>query len=117
MPRTFCIRCGATIPTGTGGYCKRHARGGASKGTPGGARNGSTRGWRKLRPLVLARDGYRCTHRDPHGRRCEYVEPPGTVTPSRLHVDHITPRARGGTDDLANLATLCRTHNLRKGAR
>lgn len=34
-----------------------------------------------------------------------------------LTVDHIHPQARGGVDDPANLRTLCRPCNSRKGAR
>ncbi len=34
-----------------------------------------------------------------------------------LTVDHITPKARGGTDAVDNLRTLCRRHNSAKGAR
>ena len=33
-----------------------------------------------------------------------------------LTVDHIIPKARGGTDEPENLATRCRTHNSSKGA-
>ena len=51
---------------------------------------------------VLERDAYRCKH-------CGGWE--------HLSVDHIQPRAKGGTDDLDNLQTLCRTCNSRKGAR
>jgi len=32
------------------------------------------------------------------------------------HVDHITPRAQGGTDDAANLQTLCAGCHSRKTA-
>lgn len=34
-----------------------------------------------------------------------------------LTVDHITPKAAGGTDDRENLTTLCRKHNSAKGGR
>lgn len=34
-----------------------------------------------------------------------------------LTIDHVIPRARGGTNDLANLQTLCRSCNSKKGAR
>lgn len=34
-----------------------------------------------------------------------------------LTVDHVIPKARGGSDALDNLVTRCRTHNSAKGAR
>lgn len=82
------------------GYCERHRK--ISKG------RGSTRQWRKTRERILERDGHRCTAIE-NGRRC-----PETTN---LHVDHITPKASGGTDDDENLTTLCARHNLTKGAR
>jgi 5-methylcytosine-specific restriction endonuclease McrA len=75
-------------------------------------RVGSTREWRKLRAIILKRDRYAC--RVPG---CAYVEAPGTRTPSLLEVDHAYPLARGGTDALDNLVTLCRPHNREKGTR
>lgn len=51
---------------------------------------------------VYGRDGHRC-------RICG-----STVN---LTVDHIIPLARGGTNDLDNLQTLCRSCNSRKGVR
>lgn len=91
-----CLTCGTRT---TGSRCRACTR-------PKG--RGSTRAWRKLRELVLARDGYRCTYRDANGR-CETTRP--------LHVDHIVPVAHGGTDDPTNLRTLCREHNLHRGTR
>lgn len=35
----------------------------------------------------------------------------------RLEIDHVTPIAKGGTDERSNLQTLCRTCNRRKGAK
>lgn len=55
-----------------------------------------------IRKAVLDRDGHACKH---------------CGTGDDLTLDHIIPRSRGGTDDLANLQTLCRTCNSRKGAR
>lgn len=56
---------------------------------------------------VFDRDDYRC-------RACGR-------TPDRdgviLHVDHILPRSKGGTDDEGNLQTLCSECNLGKGNR
>ena len=57
------------------------------------------------RNFVLKKSDGRCEYRDPKtGRRCE----------SRhfLEIDHIQPRALGGTNAQDNLRTLCRTHNL-----
>ena len=51
---------------------------------------------------VFERDAYRCL-------RC------GTWLD--LTIDHIVPRSRGGTDDLHNLQTLCRSCNSWKGDR
>jgi 5-methylcytosine-specific restriction endonuclease McrA len=49
---------------------------------------------------------------DRHGRSCRYC---GST--DRLHVDHIRPIARGGSNSLWNLQFLCQDCNLRKGAR
>ena len=57
---------------------------------------------KRLRFEVLKRDGFRC-------RYC------GTSSLSvLLHVDHVIPRAEGGTDDPANLVTACAPCNLGK---
>jgi predicted restriction endonuclease len=50
---------------------------------------------KKLRLLILERDGYQC-------RLCGR-----TAKETKLEVDHITPVAKGGTDSLNNLWTLC----------
>jgi len=56
----------------------------------------------KLRWDVLKRDHYRCV-------KCG-ARPPDVV----LEVDHIVPVSRAGTNDLANLRTLCRPCNQGK---
>lgn len=57
---------------------------------------------KSIRAQVFARDGYRCV-------RCGATHD--------LAVDHIHPERHGGTLDLDNLQTLCRSCNSRKGAR
>lgn len=49
--------------------------------------------WPELRRMALQRDGYRCGN-------C------GLTT--NLHVHHIVPLSKGGTNQLNNLRTLCR---------
>jgi 5-methylcytosine-specific restriction endonuclease McrA len=53
---------------------------------------------------VFARDGERCTYVDSEGRRCECR--------TRIELDHIQPRARGGGDEASNLRARCSSHNL-----
>ena len=53
--------------------------------------------WTKLRKRILARDKHLC-------QRCKAK---GRVTPAN-HVDHIKPKADGGTDAEGNLQSLCR---------
>ncbi len=63
------------------------------------------RAWDKMRhrvrPIIFARDGYCCIE-------CGCRE--------RLEIDHIYPIARGGTNELTNLQTLCGPCNVNKGA-
>ena len=57
---------------------------------------------RKLRHEVFQRDGYRC-------RECG-----ASKDETSLEIDHIVPVARGGTNDIDNLQTLCRECNRMK---
>ena len=66
-----------------------------------------TREWGRIRLAVLERDGWRCT-------RCGCVLTPGTGSAT---VDHIIPRANGGTHALDNLRAMCNHCNSRRGAR
>lgn len=52
--------------------------------------------WEKLRLIVLARDDFMC-------RVCMAR---GRPTPA-TQVDHIVPKARGGSDDMGNLQAIC----------
>ena len=61
-----------------------------------------TTAWKKLRLVVLARDGYTCY----------------ACGGEAKEVDHIWPRAKGGdTFDPLNCAAICRACNLAKGDR
>ncbi len=59
---------------------------------------------KKRRFQVLERDGFRCRYCGANG------------TAEQLHVDHILPVSRGGSDDLDNLVASCHACNLGKGA-
>jgi hypothetical protein len=61
----------------------------------------------KDRFAILERDGFRC-------RICG-ASPHGDDTTIVLHVDHITPRSKGGTNDPSNLWALCYECNIGKG--
>lgn len=54
------------------------------------------------RKTVLERDAYRCVNCNSHLDLC---------------VDHICPVSKGGTNDIDNLQTLCRSCNSSKGAK
>lgn len=64
------------------------------------------REWERMRkwvaPLIVERDHFEC-------RRC------GALV--HLTVDHVRPISQGGRNSLANLQTLCRSCNARKGDR
>lgn len=52
--------------------------------------------WDKLRLSILERDMY----------LCQVCAPQGRVSPART-VDHVIPKAEGGTDDPGNLRAIC----------
>jgi 5-methylcytosine-specific restriction protein A len=52
--------------------------------------------WEKLRKVILQRDRH----------LCQLCMQEGRIT-AGTHVDHITAKAKGGTDDPANLQTVC----------
>ncbi len=51
-----------------------------------------------------------------HGRTCWQCRREG-VTKRASTIDHVTPRARGGGDEMRNLQPLCGRHNSAKGAK
>jgi len=85
----------------TGGPCDNHKKkhGWVSDSERGNRHDrGYGTKWDKLRKKILRRDNYLC-------QPC-YKENKLTSASS---VDHITPKAHGGTDDRSNLQSIC-TH-------
>ena len=60
--------------------------------------------WGKVRRLVMARDAHRCQ-----------IRIPGVCSIDATEVDHIRPRAVGGTDDLDNLRAVCHRCHVSRG--
>lgn len=107
----MCIDCGAITATSPCTACKRARGRRRERGRPSPTQRGYGAPWRRLRARVLdawIRDngeicpGFRCR---PH--------PPWPGNP--LTVDHIVAKIDGGTDDLDNLAVLCKSCQGRKG--
>lgn len=63
----------------------------------------SLNGYHAFRAAVFERDNYRCVY-------C------GDAS-LHLEVDHVVPKAQGGSDSLDNLVTACRSCNRRKSGR
>lgn len=61
-----------------------------------------------VRWQVLERDGFAC-------QACG-IRPANTRRGDGLHVDHVVPVSRGGTNDPSNLRTLCAACNIGRGA-
>lgn len=112
---TACLDCGAISEKSRCPSCrrKRERERGSSTQRGYGAE------WRKLRARILREEP-----------TCQYAWQTKTagvwvVQRYDLHrclgpseeVDHITPKAMGGTDDRSNLRAVCRFHNRSKGSK
>jgi hypothetical protein len=92
----------------SGSYCPAHAQEreharSARRRAGGDIR--ITHDWRfRIRPAVLARDGYRCTYIDENGVRCPETK--------RLEVHHVT--GDPAVNDQNLLVTVCHAHHPRK---
>ena len=60
---------------------------------------------KSVRVTVLNRDNFKCVF---CGRNSQQIE---------LHIDHIIPFSKGGSNDISNLQTLCVDCNLGKSDR
>jgi hypothetical protein len=54
---------------------------------------------------------------DRAGGRCEYCRMHQSLQGATFHVEHVVPRAAGGSSELENLAWACPACNLRKSDR
>lgn len=71
-------------------------------------RRGSTRRWRRRRPWILARDGYRC-------RVPDFTADGSSCGAPATEVDHIVPESLGGDDSDGNLRAACKPCNAKRG--
>lgn len=51
------------------------------------------------------------------GRRCEYCRMHLSLQGATFHIEHVTPRSRGGASNLENFALACPACNLHKADR
>ena len=63
-----------------------------------------------VREQVYRRDNYTC-------RKCGAKGGPQGTLGVQLHIDHIVPVAKGGTDEINNLQVLCAPCNAKKGSK
>lgn len=106
-PRLRCLK--PTLPMASSPLAKARTgnslwRPDAERGTA--AQRGYGSAWRKLRAQVMERDEHLC-------QSCLKVDKVTVAT----QVDHVTPKAAGGTDDLSNLRALCRACHDAKSRR
>lgn len=94
MPPRAC-RCGRIQP------CPTHRRKPWQHAQPSRHARGYGAAWNRLRKEILERDNYTCY-------RC-HGEADG--------VDHVKPKAQGGTDDPMNLAAICGDCQQKKAGR
>lgn len=97
MPPKPCSYPGCRYLSKARGRCEQHQREAweTSKGKTAEER-GYGSAWKKIRKQALARDNFLCIP-------CERN---GIYTPAS-EVDHVTPKSRGGTDELNNLQSIC----------
>jgi 5-methylcytosine-specific restriction protein A len=91
------------------GYCNQHKDSAGWHLNERMKGNATARGygadWRKLRQIVLQRDNHLCLSCLKNGRAVTATD-----------VDHIKPKAQGGTNTLNNLQSLCADHHRAKTA-
>lgn len=96
-----------------GGYCDAHKRPASGSFADRGRGTRHERGygskWDRLREIILRRDNGICQQCLREGRLTMIGHKPYTA-----FVDHVTPKAEGGTDDESNLQALCKACHTAK---
>lgn len=98
IPRACRKRGCPHTTTDRSGYCEKHRHEGWQQHQRGQSRHqrGYGRAWEVIRVRILVRDKHLCQACLRQGRVCE-----------ARTVDHIKAKAHGGTDDDANLESIC----------
>lgn len=91
------INCPNLVTRKDKGYCDKHKHLRAWVQSKTASERGYGTAWRKVRLVALERDNY----------LCQACLKQGIYTQA-TDVDHIKPKALGGTDELDNLQSLCR---------
>lgn len=107
-PKACRVRGCRSTTTDPSGYCEQHKGEGWKSYKPGQSRHQRGYGtkWEGIRERILKRDKGLCQDHLKQG-----------VAKSASCVDHITPKAHGGTDADSNLQSLCWSCHARKTAR
>lgn len=105
--KTVCCHPGCNVLT-VSRYCEAHDKQRIARGYGNGKTTARGYGyvWQKLRASVMRRDAYLCQACKAQGRLTVATE-----------VDHITPKAHGGTDAMSNLRAICTPCHRTKTAR
>ncbi|HAW2960852.1 TPA: HNH endonuclease [Escherichia coli] len=108
IPRACRKRGCAGTTTDSSGYCDKHRGEGWVQHQRGLSRHQRGYGskWDAIRARILKRDNHLCQNCLRNGRAVE-----------ARTVDHIIPKAHGGTDDDSNLESLCLECHRAKTAR
>ena len=107
-PKACRVRGCRSTTTDPSGYCYSHKGEGWRQYKPGQTRHQRGYGtkWETIRERILKRDNGLCQDHLRDG-----------VVKQASCVDHIKPKAQGGTDDDTNLQSLCWSCHARKTAR
>lgn len=98
-----CLVCGNVFEGKGSKYCSAKCRSMGNKQYQDRYRREGYSSNYKLRFAILYRDEFRCQY-------CGNTPQDGV----KLHIDHIIPKSKGGTDDIDNLITSCQICNWGK---